>query len=591
MYRHIISSLFTAAVLAAPLVAQDPRSVESKLGQDSDLRPGMVLLVDGANPGSLLSPELAGPVIGGLVAPEIEFRGGNRQVNDPAGDVIQIFSGFRPFVRATQSEVSTAARGRNIVVTYNNSAGIHVIKNPSGPGLLVDRVQISGFSTSNDGGQHWTSGFMPTPAGGGATDGDPSIGVDRHGVFYFAGLGQAGANFGIFVNKSTDGGKTWSSAVTVQLDNQADKEWLAVGPAPKKESRDDEETRDNVYVTWTSFQPGACQLRFGRSTDGGATFASKTIFIPTANANPTFPQNCLQFSNIVVDPERGTLYIPFLRFSNADQDFLQMMISDDAGETFRFATFNVPGAPSPTVYPVTQPGHLTACGGTNIRLTIHGTANPGPGKFGYPRYVNASRLTLQPAAAARDGVVYLAWNNSNSPFFGDPASHSNILFMRSDNGGKTWRAPLIANPIVTSDVQHVLPSLAIDEEEGGVHITYYTQHANGSVDLDMANSHNGGATFPVKEAVRVSSESFNLPPTNNALSGAPNFAATNYDRQIAVCYALGEYQSVTTANGKVYASWGDSRNLIKQPVNALDPISGQVHPEQDVFFQALKTDE
>jgi hypothetical protein len=172
--------------------------------------------------------------------------------------------------------------------------------------------------------------------------------------------------------------------------------------------------------------------------------------------------------------------------------------------------------------------------------------------------------------------------------FGDPASHSNILFLRSDDGGNTWTPPVIANPMVTSDPQHVLPSLAIDQDPNDVHITYYTQHANGSVDPDMANSHDRGATFPVNRAVRVSSESFNLPPTNVPLTGAPGFSATHYDRQIAVCYGLGEYQSVTTAHGSVYAGWGDSRNLIMQPVNALDPISGQVHPEQDVFFQKVK---
>src|SRR6266699_4331833 len=126
----------------------------------------------------------------------------------------------------------------------------------------------------------------------------------------------------------------------------------------------------------------------------------------------------------VVDAATGKLYVPFLHFSNADQDFIQMLISDDAGQTFHFATFNIPGAPNPTVMPVTQPGELTACGGTNIRLTIHGTANPGPGRFGFPRYINASRLTLQPAMAARNGTLFLAWSNSTSPFLGDPAGHS-----------------------------------------------------------------------------------------------------------------------------------------------------------------------
>jgi hypothetical protein len=80
----------------------------------------------------------------------------------------------------------------------------------------------------------------------------------------------------------------------------------------------------------------------------------------------------------------------------------------------------------------------------------------------------------------------------------------------------------------------------------------------------------------------------NLPPTNIPLTNGPTFTATNYDRQIAVCYALGEYQSVTTGNGTVYTGWGDTRNLVTEPVNPLDPISGQTHPQEDVFFQKVK---
>ena len=274
-----------------------------------------------------------------------------------------------------------------------------------------------------------------------------------------------------------------------------------------------------------------------------------------------------------------------------------MLISDDAGETFHFATFNIPGAPNPTVMPVTQPGEATECGATiiaphvvsvNFRLTIHTALNPGHSLTGLPRYTEASRMTLQPALAARNGVLYLAWSNSTSPIFGDPNGKSNVLFVRSDDGGNTWSAPIIVNP-VGSDKHHVLPSLAIDENPNSVHITYYTQHSDGTVDLDMANSHDGGDTFPVDRTLRVSSESFHLPPTNIPIpSVAQPFATTNYDRQIATCYALGEYQSVTTANGSVYAGWGDMRNQITEPVNALDPISGQTHSEEDVFFQKVK---
>lgn len=574
-----LSSVFVRSAIAQ---GGPPLGFVNKLGVEVDVRSNGRILGDELAFSHVILPDLNTPVAGIPAVPQIQLRGGNVQVNNPLQDFVQIFTGFRPFVRATQSEVSAAAFGQNIVVTFNDSSGIHVSPNPSGPGLIVDRVQLSSFATSNDGGMTWMTGSIPPSAGASETFGDPSVGVDRHGVFYFANLAADAMHGTIQVNKSTDGGNTWSPGVVVQEDDASDKEWLAVGPDPGNKSR------DNIYVTWTSFQKAACELRFGRSTDGGATFSARTIFVPTADPDPTHPQNCLTFSNPVVDQVTGTLYVPFLHFSNSDQDFIQMLISNDAGDTFHFATFDIPGAPDPTVMPVTQPGEITECGGGNFRLTVHDAANAGPGRFGLPRYINASRMTLQPALAARNGVVYLAWSNSTSLSFGDPNGNSNVLFMRSDDGGQTWTGPAQVNPSVSADKHHVLPSLAIDQDPNDVHVSYYTQHGNDTIDLDMANSHDRGQSFPIDRTVRVTSTSFNLPPTNIPLSNAPSFRATNYDRQIAVCYALGEYQSVTTANGSVYVGWGDMRNLITEPVNPLDPISGETHTQEDVFFQKVK---
>jgi hypothetical protein len=194
---------------------------------------------------------------------------------------------------------------------------------------------------------------------------------------------------------------------------------------------------------------------------------------------------------------------------------------------------------------------------------------------------------LQPAVAARNGIVYLAWSNSQSLFYGSSAG-SDILYLRSDDGGDTWTAPIVANPTVSTDKHHVLPSLTIDTDPNDVHISYYTQHTDTSVDLDMANSHDRGGSFPVNRTVRVTSTSSALPPTNIPLSNAPAFDATNYDRLVAVCYGVGEYQSVTSSDGAVYVGWGDDRNQLTEPANALNPISGQTHPEQDVFVQKVK---
>lgn len=553
----------------------------NKNGIDLDLRShGRQLADEVAANGALVTDEEVSPVPGETVVPQVQLRGGNVQVNDPGLDNIQIFAGTRPFVSFTQSETSIAAFENNIVATYNTSANQPIVHTT--PSLLFAHRFLSGFSVSNDRGKTWTSGFFPPVKGSIFTFGDPSVDVDRAGNFYFATLGvDAVGNGTVQVNKSTDGGRTWSDAVVVQQDDGSDKEWMAVGRDPIID------TQDNVYVTWTSFQLTGTQIRFGRSTDGGVTWTSKTIFAPAKDPNPNHPQNSLQFTNPYVDHITGRLYIPFARFSNGDTDFLQILVSDDAGETFSFINFNVPGAPDPTLLPVVQPGHLIDCGTSGgRRLTIHSGADQGGGRGGLPRYPNASRLTVQPAFAARNGVLYMAWANSTSSIFGDLTSHSNILFVRSDDGGQTWTTPGPVNPSVASDAQHVLPALAIDNDPNDVHVLYYTQHSDGTVDVDLANSHDRGDTFPSDRTVRVTSTPFPLAPTNVVVTG---FTTTNYDRLIRPCYMLGEYTSVRSANGTVYTLWGDGRNAVKEPANTFIPLlSNLTHPQADVFFQIVK---
>ncbi len=575
-------AVMTAAggsVLFSQTVSQPGRV--SKNGVEFDVRShGRALADDAIANASLPALEEVSPAPGVGVVPQIQFRGGNVQVNDGNLDNIQVFAGFRPFIKYTQSETSIAASGRNIVAVYNSSAN-----QPQTSATVFTQRFFSGFSNSNDGGKTWTSGFIPPVPGSIFTFGDPVAGVDRQGNFYFAGLGAnaAGAST-IQVNKSTNGGRTWSAASIVQVDSGGDKEWMAIGPDPQAKNR------DNVYVTWTSFQSTGAQLRFGRSTDGGATWTSKTIFAPAASAIAVNPQNSLQFSNPYVDPITGRLYVPFLHFSNADADFIRILASDDAGETFSFLNFNIAGAPLPSLLPIVQPGSLIDCGSSGgLRLAIHAGANIG-GRFGFPSFVQASRLVVQPAFAARNGVLYLAWSNSTSPVFGTLNSQSNVRFIRSNDSGQTWSAPVQVNPAVATDIHHVLPSLAIDSDPNDVHIAYYTQHSDGTVDFDMANSRDKGASFLSNRTVRVTGNRFVLPPTNIRLAppSGGTYNTTNYDRLVRPCYCLGEYVGVTSANGSVYALWGGAENTVTHPVNALDPLSGVTHTQQDVYFQEVK---
>ena len=232
----------------------------------------------------------------------------NKQVNNPALDHTVTFPGARPFEFSTESETSLVANGKNIVVGYNSSAGAVVQRFPQG--LFFTQILFTAYSVSHDGGSTWTSGFVPPVAASSPfTFGDPALALDRHGSVFYASLGtDAAGNSAVIINKSSDNGNTFAAARVVAVDPGSDKEWLAIGPDPGVFQR------DNLYVTWTSFQANAkgqttgSQLMLARSIDGGTTWSSKVLFAPVDDGiNSSF----IQFSNPVVDASTGRLYIPF----------------------------------------------------------------------------------------------------------------------------------------------------------------------------------------------------------------------------------------------------------------------------------------
>ena len=115
MVRSILGVALAFCVLtaAAPVQAQEPPTTAvNKLGIDQDVRSGMKVLQDEILAGTLTLPDLTSPTTTLDMVPQVQLRGSNTQANAPSGDNIQVFTGFRPFVHATQSEVSPRRSGR-----------------------------------------------------------------------------------------------------------------------------------------------------------------------------------------------------------------------------------------------------------------------------------------------------------------------------------------------------------------------------------------------------------------------------------------------------------------------------------------------
>src|ERR1700687_1324230 len=202
-----------------------------------------------------------------------------------------------------------------------------------------------------------------------------------------------------------------------------------------------------------------------RSTDGGTSWTSKQLFAPKDDGLTS--SSFIQFSNPVVDASSGRLYIPFLHFSSTlDADAIKVLVSDDGGDSFHFLKFNVAGWPDPTGFPNVTPGEIIDCGRGNggVRNVLHQGVDVGGGRFGLARYVHATRLVTQPAAAASNGHLLIVFQSSTSPFLGDPTAGSEIKLLFSRDGGHSWAPSVTVAGSTTAEPQHVHPAIALDDQ-------------------------------------------------------------------------------------------------------------------------------
>jgi len=585
--RYGIALLGALVAMAAPLHAMAAGPVSADLfaakgfdGEDNNALP------------DLLNPD-GTPTIGDAAGGGQGLLGHGRdvQVNDPALDNIQSFPNAlpqpqRPYEFSIQSETSIATFGNDVVVGFNNSADQPVTLTAANTVAFTHRF-LSGVGVSHDGGRSWTESSLPPIPGSPFTFGDPSLAVDRQGNFYYSSLGANAAGQSlIFVGKTTDRGRTFQPGSTVAIDPGSDKEWIAVGKDPQVP------TRDNVYVTWTSFKANSSQLMLGKSTDGGQTWTVSTVFAPVDDG---VESAFLQFSNPVVDQRTGRLFIPFLHGGDSDADFIKVLISDDGGQTFHFSTFNVPGAADPTAFPNVTPGTGTDCGvAGGIRLTLHQGADLGGGRGGFPVFRQATRLITQPNAVVANGRLFLVLNSSTSATVGDPNSMSFIQVLVSLDGGGSWQGPFTVAAASAAQPQHVHPSISVDRGGQQVTVGYYTQLANGKIRFDATTAElerDHGKTRLTDKRSASLGPAFDLIPSNNPLPAAQFGAnrATNYDRTIQACYDLGEYTTAARiGDDRTIFAWGDNRNTWTGPAGSIAP---GVHTQPDVFATRAHTDD
>jgi BNR repeat-like domain len=313
-----------------------------------------------------------------------------------------------------------------------------------------------GFARSGDGGATWGApGFLPgmTFSSGAAASpfqrvSDASVAYDAaHATWLISSIPLLPSTSvpTVFVNRSTDDGRTWSTPVQipppVSHSVDLDKNWTVCDNGASSPFR------GHCYTELDNFGEGDREL-MSTSTDGGASWS---VPIETAGHDKGLG------GQPVVQPD-GTVVVPFESLNGKIAAF----VSEDGGASW------------------TRAVNISA-------IRFHGVAG------------GLRTSPLPTAEISGDGTVYVAWEDCR---FRARCSANDIVFSKSSDG-VSW-SDVLRVPIddVGSGVDHFIPGLAVDRATSGagthLALTYYfypdTTCAGGCrLDVGFISSPDGGA--------------------------------------------------------------------------------------------------
>ncbi len=487
---------------------------------------------------SFRSALLTGIALAGLAAPAAAVELGRTTTVSPAES---------PFKSCTADGVAKQD-GTN----YPNSEIEPFIEaSPSNQNRLVAGWQQDRWSNggarglaagySLDGGKTWKVSVPPgiSKCSGGPYQraSDPWVSVSPNGVSYFMSLafnadlpdGRFGAS-AMLVNRSTDGGKTWSKPITLKSDGAGqalnDKNSLTADPANSK----------FAYAVWDRLVDytlpedlkadggRGARLRafYLRSKAGFAAAKAATIFEgPTYLTRTTNGGRSWEPAKVVFDPgpdaqtinnlvEVGAgkrVYLFFTHITSEGRAFVALKTSADNGATF---------------------GALKTI--SEIQLGAeHATITPDT-----KQPVRDASILFDTALDTRTGKLAVVWQDVR--FNGVEA----IAYSESADGGKTWSAPLRINktPNAANDLREQAFVPSIEFLNGEAIVTYYDFRNDGTTG-ELTDAWVASCARRCTKAASWGAEA-RLTDASFDLAKAP----------VARGYFLGDYMGLTVAGQK-----------------------------------------
>jgi hypothetical protein len=426
----------------------------------------------------------------------------------------------------------------DIDTSVQNEPSITINHHYSGDPLNVvaaynDIGTTLGISYSADSGKTWTDTQLPYQY---AITGDPSLASDNNGNVYACFLSYEGTWFygksGIFVCKSTDGGRNWSSPVPADTliyhgglpVKFADKCFMTV------DTNSTSSNVGNIYVGWQRDDTNGSNsdIFFARSTDGGLNFSAPIQI----NDNP--PQTSWAEGAFPFVGAGGDVYMTWYDayFKGHVPGSLYVDISYDGGQTF--------GTDTKVANFLAPPKYTSACSGFKVKSFPSAAADPNdPAKL-YITYISdpdgysdirvdggdndGQAPSDRPVIERNASNVYIAWEEFRT------GPNADIYFNRSTDNGQTWEIQAIG-PLDNTDTPGLNNSWFARLSSSGNNVyCVWTDYRSGTSGVWFNYSLDNGLTWK----------------TEQKLDGTPPIPS--YSAEIA------------STGSWVYVTWADYRN-------------------------------
>ena len=419
---------------------------------------------------------------------------------------INLITGPEIFPHVTQSEsmVWSTPDGQTVVVNYNDSRDV-----ASSP------INIAGISVSFDGGATFAR-LSPGPlTGHGGNFGDPILVYNNALAKWFAGDlagGCGGQGIGLW---TSDDAMTWTVGACAHSGGADDREsmWVDNNAASPFFGR--------MYISWNDF--GAGQNIFVTHSDDGTTWSA-----PVRVQSGTFIRDI----QLTGSPDgAGTVFIAGM---------------DEGGGGLGMRTNWI---------------YRSLDGGANWTAIQQGPpfAPPGEALCGYFAAIPPIWRHMgwgQPAAGP-GGIIHYVYAARGS----NPGDEGDILYIRSDDNGDTWTAPITLNSDAAAGGSRTqwMPSLS-STPEGNLVATWYDRRSttDNSYEYWIIQSSDNGQSWGADQ------------PVSDTISPQPE----QPDPNIQPCY-VGDYNYQSAVSSNTWVTWADGRVQ----------VSG--HNQQDVFFAAV----